>query len=84
MLYALTVRSFDESERKRVADVVRKAYLEEKQSLAWTVGTIALGPLRGESLRTVLDEVESVREMDERKLQRLNQLVVELKNKALL
>ena len=79
----MTVRSFDESERKRVGDIIRKAYLEEKQSLAWTVGTIASSPVRGESLRAILDELAGSG-LDENKLQKLNQLTAELESKRLL
>ena len=78
----MTVRSFDESERKRIGDIIRKAYLEEKQSLAWTVGTIASSTLRGESLRVIIDEVAG--SLNDTKLQKLMQLVKELESKCLL
>jgi hypothetical protein len=80
----MTIRSLDESERKRIEDVIRKAYLEDKQSLAWTVGTIASSPVRGESLRAILDQVRQASHLDEGKKQKISQLSTELKNKNLL
>jgi hypothetical protein len=80
----VTIRSLEDSERKRLEDTIRKAYLDDKQSLAWTVGTIASSPVRGESLRSVVDEVELASPMDERRELKMIRLRKELQNKGML
>jgi hypothetical protein len=78
------IRSLEDSERKRLEDTIRKAYLDDKQSLAWTVGTIASSPVRGESLRSVVDDVELASPMDERRELKMIRLRKELRNKGML
>ena len=80
----MTIRSFEESERKRLEDTIRRAYLDDKQSLAWTVGTIASSPVRGEKLRSVVEEVELASPMDKRRELKMIRLRTELKNKGML
>ncbi|HUK51539.1 MAG TPA: hypothetical protein VLV18_10915 [Terriglobales bacterium] len=80
----MTIRSLEASERKRLEDTIRKAYLDDKQSLAWTVGTIASSPVRGASLRSVVEEVELDSPMDEHKELKMIRLRKELKSKGML
>jgi hypothetical protein len=80
----MTIRSIEESERKRLEDTIRRAYLDDKQTLAWTVGTIASSPVRGESLRSVVEQVELASPMDKRKELKMIRLRSELKNRGML
>lgn len=80
----MKIKSLDESDRNRVEDSVRRAYLGGTQSLAWMVGIIRSSMFRGESLEAVLAQAEQVSNLDEPKKQKMSELRTELKNKGLL
>lgn len=77
-------KSLEESDRNRVEDSVRRAYLGGTESLAWIVGIIRSSMFSGENLKAILDRVEQESNLDEAKKQKMNELRTELKNNRFL
>jgi ABC-type iron transport system FetAB ATPase subunit len=78
------IKSLEESDRNRVEDSVRRAYLGGTQSLAWIIGIIRSSMFSGETLSVILDRVEENSALDEAKKRKMNELRTELKNKGFL
>jgi hypothetical protein len=78
------MKSLKESDRNRVAGSIRRAYLGGWKSIAWVVGVIRSSTFSGETLATILAQVEQESSLDEVKKQKMRELRIELKSKGLL
>jgi hypothetical protein len=82
--WVMKIKSLEESDRNRVEDSVRRAYLGGSQSLPWIIGIIRSSKFSGESLKAILDQVEQETSMDELKERRMTELRDELKKRGFL